>query len=196
MGNVIMNAVVSLDGFIAYPNDDPGPLFAFYENGPVAIAPGDPEREFHVSRPTAELMRRTWPTIGACVIGRHLFDITNGWEGRPASGDRVFVVTHAPPTDWPFPGAPFTFVTDGVASAIEQAKAFSGDRNVAVTAGNVGGQAMELGLVDDLVLDLVGVVLGSGVKYFGDYSGGTVLFEDPEIVQGDRVTHLRYRRTQ
>jgi dihydrofolate reductase len=195
MSRVIVGAAVSLDGFIALPSDDPGPIFDWYENGEVAIAPGDPERTFHVSPASAEYLRETWSTIAASVIGRHLFDITDGWEGRPAVGDAVFVVTHEPPRDWPHPDAPFTFVTDGVASAIEQAKAFAGDRDVTVTAGNIAGQAIAAGLVDELQMDLAPVVLGKGVRFFGDYDGDLVMFDNPHIVQGDRVTHMRYRRT-
>ncbi len=67
------------------------------------------------------------------MIGRRLFDLTNGWNGRPAVGNAVFVVTHQPPTDWPYPDAPFTFVTDGLNSAIAQAQAAAGDRDVSIT---------------------------------------------------------------
>ena len=67
------------------------------------------------------------------MIGRRLFDLTNGWNGRPAAGDAVFVVTHRAPTGWPFPDAPFTFVTDGLNSAIAQAQAAAGDRDVSIT---------------------------------------------------------------
>jgi len=194
MSRVIVNAAVSLDGFIARPDDDPGPIFDFYENGPVAIAPGDPERTFHVSEATAGFMRDAWPQQGAMVIGRHLFDITDGWKGRPSVGDHVFVVTHEPPTDWNHPDAPFTFVDD-LAEAISRAKEFAGDRNVSLTAGDLCGQALQLGLVDELWFDLAPVVLGRGVRYFGDYDGSQLLLQNPEITQGDRVTHLRYRLT-
>jgi len=192
---IIVSAAVSLDGFIADRHDDPGPIFDWYQNGDVAIAPGDPQRFFHVTEPTAEYLSRTWPTIGAVVIGRRLFDIINGWEGRPTAGDAVFVVTHEPPTDWPFPDAPFTFATDGVESAIARAAAFAGDRDVYVTAGDIAGQALAAGLVDEVRMELAPVILGSGVRYFGDYSGEPILLENPEVVQGDRVTHLRYRLT-
>jgi len=89
------------------------------------------------------------------VIGRHLFDLTNGWNGRPAVGDAVFVVTHQAPANWHYPDAPFTFVTDGLPSAIAQAKAFAGDRDVSLTAGNLAGQALATGLVDELSVSLV-----------------------------------------
>jgi dihydrofolate reductase len=196
MGNVVVSAAVSLDGFIANESDDPGPLFDWYENGDVAIAPGDPERWFHVSEASAEFLSSTWSTIAAEVIGRRLFDITDGWKGRPATGDHVFVVTHAVPEDWDRPDAPFTFVIDGVESAIAQAKRFAGDRDVALTAGDLCGQALRAGLVDVLNLNVAPVVLGTGVRFFGDYDGGVVQFDDPEIVVGDRVIHLTYRRSQ
>jgi dihydrofolate reductase len=80
-----------------------------------------------------------------------------------------------------------------VASAVAQAKAFAGDREVSVSPGNVGGQAVAAGLVDEVRVDLVPVVFGAGVRYFGDYAGSPLLLEDPRVVQGDRVTHLRYR---
>lgn len=194
MGEVIVNAAVSLDGFIADDSAGVGPLFDYYGNGGVEVTLGDPDRIFRVAPPTAEYLNRfATTTVGCVVIGRKLFDLTNGWHGRPATGDAVFVVTHQPPTDWPFPDAPFTFVTDGVPSAIAQAKAFAGERNVSVNAGNVAGQAIEAGLVDQVHLNLVPVLLGSGVRFFGDYSGAVTLLGNPEVIEGDRVTHLVYR---
>jgi dihydrofolate reductase len=193
MGTVTMQASMSLDGFIADPSDAVGPLFDWYGNGDVEFTGADPDRVFHVSAASAEYLREAWANAAAGVIGRRLFDITNGWNGRPPVGEAVFVVTHRPPTDWNFPDAPFTFVTDGVASAVAQAKAFAGDRVVSVTPGNVGGQAVAAGLVDEVRVDLVPVVFGAGVRYFGDYAGSPLLLENPRVVQGDRVTHLHYR---
>jgi dihydrofolate reductase len=193
MTKVIASAVVSLDGFIADTSDAVGPLFDWYNNGDVEVYGTDQGRPFNVSRASADYMNSVWPTIGAVVIGRHLFDLTNGWGGVPAVGDRVFVVTHEPPTDWPFPDAPFTFV-NSIEEAIAQAKAHSGeDRNVSLTAGDLTGQALELGLVDELNLNLVPVVFGTGVPFFGSYTGRQQLFDDPLAIQGDRVTHLQYR---
>jgi dihydrofolate reductase len=167
-------------------------LFDWYTGGPVAFTGNDPERVFHSSRASADYTTAGWAGVAAEVIGRRLFDITNGWNGVPAVGRAVFVVTHEPPDDWDFPGAPFTFVTEGVAAAVARAKAFAGDRDTTVTPGNVGGQALAAGLVDEIRLDLVPVVLGQGIRYFGDYTGRLML-DDPEVVPSDRVTHLRYR---
>ena len=193
MATVITQASMSLDGYIADPSDNVGPLFDWYGNGDVEVTGADPDRVFRVSAASAEYLRRAWSDAVAGVIGRRLFDLTNGWNGRPPVGEAVFVVTHRPPRDWDFPDAPFTFVTDGVASAIAQAKEFAGDRVVAVNPGNVGGQAFAAGLVDEVLVDLVPVVFGAGVRYFGDYAGSPLLLGNPEVVQGDRVTHLRYQ---
>lgn len=131
------------------------------------------------------------------MLGWRLFDFTNGWdgwEGVPPNGEHAFVVTHEAPTDWEHLGtAPFTFVTDGVVSAIEQAKAFAGDRHVSVTAGDIGGQALRAGVIDPVVLNLVPAVLGSGRLFFGTGTmAAPALFGDPEIVQGHQATHLVY----
>ena len=194
MGNVIIFAAVSLDGFIAADDDTVGPLFDWYNNGDVAVTFSDEERVFHTTAATADFLNATAPKIASGVMGRRLFDITNGWNGRPANGEHAFVVTHQPPTDWEYlDTAPFTFVTDGVRSAIEQAKAFAGDRDVSVTAGQVGGQALREGLVDQVVLNLVPAVLGTGRPFFGEGAvAEPILFSDPRIVQGKRVTHLVY----
>jgi dihydrofolate reductase len=193
MGKVITQASMSLDGYIADPSDNVGPLFDWYGNGEVEVTGADPDRVFRVSAASADYLRSVWANIRAGVIGRRLFDLTNGWNGRPPVGEAGFVVTHRPPSDWDFPDAPFTFVTDGVASAVAQAKAFAGDQDVSVSAGDIGGQALAAGLLDEVRVDLVPVVFGAGVRYFGDYAGSPLLLEDPQVVQGNRVTHLRYR---
>jgi len=193
MGRVVMGATMSLDGFIADPSGGVGPLFDWYGNGDVEFTGADPDRVFRTTQASADYTRAEWARIRATVIGRRLFDLTNGWDGRPPVGEAVFVVTHRPPAGWDFPDAPFTFVTDGVAGAVAQARAFAGEGDVSVSAGNVGGQALAAGLVDEVSVDLVPVVLGAGVRFFGDYAGATLLLDDPEVVQGDRVTHLHYR---
>src|SRR5262245_6137412 len=168
MGKVIMNAAVSLDGYIAFEDDSVGPLFDYYGNGDVTTTLVEGGMEFRVTPPTAAYLRETAATTGACVIGRVLFDYTDGWHGEPAAGDHVFVVTHEVPTDWPYlDTAPFTFVTEGVETAVARAREHCGDRDIALTAGDIGGQALAAGLVDEVVLNLVPVVLGSGKPFFG-----------------------------
>lgn len=189
MSTVVMHNVVSVDGYIADDNDDVGPLFDWYSNGDTELSEGG---EFKVSQASADYVRPTWDGIGSMVIGRHLFDMTNGWEGTPPAGEHVVVVSHRPkPGGW-HPEASYHFVDD-VASAIAKAKELAGERTVAVAAGDVGGQALALGLVDEVAMDVVPVVFGSGKRYFGPVDGQQLL-EDPDVViRGDRVLHLRYR---
>jgi dihydrofolate reductase len=133
-----------------------------------------------------------WEHIGATVIGRHLFDLTNGWEGTPPAGEHIVVVTHRSRPDGWHPEASCRFV-EGVGAAIAAAKDLAGERDVAVAAGEIGGQALALGLVDEVAMDVVPVVFGSGKRYFGSVDAQHLL-EDPDVViQGRRVLHLRYR---
>lgn len=192
MGKVMVGATVSLDGFIADEDDAVGRLFDWYGNGDVATTMGDPDRVFHVTAPSADWIRSALGNVRATVIGRRLFDITNGWSGVPPAGEHVFVATHAPPEDWGFQDAPFTFVTDGVASAVKQARAFAGDGDVSVTAGDIAGQALEAGVIDEVHLGVVPVLLGRGKRFFGSYAGGQLMLENPTLVEGDRVLHLAY----
>ncbi|NED94019.1 dihydrofolate reductase [Phytoactinopolyspora alkaliphila] len=189
MSAVVMHNVVSVDGFIADDNDDVGPLFEWYFNGDADLVDGGP---FKVSQVSADYVRAIWDGIGSMVIGRRLFDITNGWEGKPPAGEHVVVVSHRPKPDGWHPEASYHFVDD-VAVAVAKAKELAGDRNVAVAAGDAGGQALDLGLVDEVAMDVVPVVFGSGKRYFGPVEGQHLL-EDPDVViRGNRVLHLSYR---
>jgi len=189
MSTVVMHSVVSVDGFIADSGDQVGPLFDWYFNGDRPIVEGG---MFKVSPASAEYVRPIWAGIGSAVIGRHLFDLTNGWEGSPPAGDHVVVVSHRlKPEGW-HPEASYYFAGD-VAQAVAKARELAGERTVALTAGDVGGQALALGLVDEVAMDVVPVVFGSGKRYFGPVDAQHLL-EDPHVViQGDRVLHLRYR---
>src|SRR5262245_39842042 len=189
MSTVVMHSVVSVDGFIADAEDEVGPLFDWYFNGEIPL---DEAGNMTISPVSAGYAKPMWARIGASVIGRHLFDITNGWEGRPPAGDHVVVVTHRPRPDGWHPEASYQFVDD-VAEAVARARDLAGDRIVALAAGEVGGQAFALGLVDEVAMDVVPVVFGSGKRYFGSV-GAQHLLEDPDtVLQGDRVLHLRYR---
>ena len=195
MGKTIMNvAAVSLDGFIADDNDGIEALFDWLDNGDVTWSFPGTDDEFRTTQASADFMRSHYRDVAAVVIGRRLFGMTNGWNGKPAAGEHVFVVTHQPPTAWEHAAtAPFTFV-DGVEEAIAAAKAFAGDRIVDVGAGQIGGQALKLGLIDQVVVNQVPVVFGSGRPFFATGRlAEPLLLENPTtIVRGDRVTHLVY----
>ncbi|GAA2206597.1 dihydrofolate reductase family protein [Nonomuraea monospora] len=189
MGTVVMHNVVSVDGFIADEHDGIGPLFDWYANGDVELVEGS---GIKVSRTSADYVKPIWAAIGSMVIGRHLFDMTNGWEGRPPTGEHVVVVSHRPKPEGWHPEASYHFVDD-VARAVALARELAGERNVAVAAGEAGGQALALGLVDEVAMDVVPVVLGSGKRYFGSVSAQHLLDDPHVVVQGDRVLHLLYR---
>jgi dihydrofolate reductase len=187
--------VVSVDGFIADQNDEVGPLFDWYFNGgvPLVASPGEEQHaRFHVSERSHEYVGPFWGTIGATIQGRHLFDLTNGWEAEPPAGDHLLVVSHRPKPEGWHPEADVPFFDD-VAAAVEEAKRRAGDRVVAVCAGDVGGQALALGLVDEVAMDVVPVVFGKGKKYFGPMDSTQLLEDSSVVIQGDRVLHLRYR---
>ena len=191
MGRTIMYAVASTDGYVARPGGDIGPLFDWFGSGDVSWEwNGAQMRTAQASR---DFIQTVYSDIGAMVVGRSVFDQTNGWGGQAVAGDHVFVVTHEPPTNWEFADtAPFTFVTDGVESAVAQAREVAGDRIVDVAAGNVGGQALRLGLIDQVVMNVVPVVFGEGRPFFGGGAGEVTLAGPSLVAQGHGVTHLLY----
>nr|WP_202885104.1 dihydrofolate reductase family protein [Actinopolymorpha cephalotaxi] len=195
-----MHNVASVDGFIADRNDDVGPLHEWYFSGDTPITDGDDAgfdhsgagARFRVSRASAEYVRSTWDSIGTIVMGRRLFDLVDGWEGHPPVGDHVVVVSHRPKPEGWHPEASYHFVDD-VKAAIDKAQELAGERVVAVNAGDVGGQILAAGLIDEVAMDVVPVVFGSGRRYFGNIDRQHLL-EDPHVViPGDRVLHLRYK---
>jgi len=133
-----------------------------------------------------------WQAIGTIVMGRNLFDLVSGWGGQPPAGDHVVVVSHRPKPEGWHPEASYHFVDD-VTAAIDKAQELAGERTVSVNAGEVGSQILAAGLVDEVAMDMVPVVFGSGKRYFGSIDG-QLLLEDPHVViQGDRVLHLRFK---
>jgi len=190
MGKVVMYSSVSVDGFIADENDQPGLLFEWLSSGDVPL---DESGELKVSQMSYDYTRPYWDHIGATVVGRHVFDMTDGWGGKPPAGvEHVVVVTHRPePEGWDTT-APFHFV-DGIHAAVAKAQELAGERLVEVAAGDVGGQVLAAGLVDEVRMDVVPVVFGSGKRFFGSVEAQHLL-EDPDVViQGNRVLHVRYR---
>jgi len=189
MGTVVMYASVSVDGFIADERDDTGPLFEWLVSGDVPL---DDSGALKVSQASYDYTRAYWDSIGVTVVGRHVFDMTDGWDGVPPSGvEHVVVVTHRePPEGWD-PATPFHFVGD-VEAAIAKARELAGDRIVEVSAGDVGGQVFALGLVDEVRMDVVPVVFGAGKRFFGSGPAQRLLEDPVEVIRGERVMHVRY----
>jgi dihydrofolate reductase len=196
MTTTYLHAVSSLDGYIADEQDGVGHLHDWYFNGdhPIIEASGDDEHEspFRVSAASAEYVRGVWAGLKVIVMGRRQFDLTNGWEGNQPAGEHVVVVSHRPrPEGW-HPEAPFHFASS-VEEGLAVAHRLADDGGIAVGAGDVGGQALALGLIDHVAMDIVPVVFGKGKRYFGSFADADLLLGDPEVViQGKGVLHLRY----
>jgi dihydrofolate reductase len=190
MGKVVLYSTVSVDGFVADENDQPGPLFDWLSSGDVPLDEGG---QVKVSQASYDYTRPNWDQIGVTIVGRHVFDLTDGWGGTPPSGiDNVVVVTHRPAPEGWNPEAPFHFV-EGIEPAMAKAQQLAGDRTVEVSAGDVGGQFLAAGLVDEVAMDVAPIVLGSGKRYFGSVDAQHLLEDADVVIQGDRVLHLRYR---
>ena len=192
MGKVGTGFSMSLDGFIAGPNDDVQQVFKWFFSGDTEVSYPN-GMAVKVSAESARLLRQQISMIGALVTGRRQFDITKAWGGRHPLDVPVFVVTHTVPAGWPQPGLPFTFVTDGVVSAVEQAKAVAGDKMVVIDGASIVQQCLRAGLVDEIGVDLVPFLLGEGVRYFDHLGGKPIEMEITQVVEGTGVTHIRYK---
>ncbi len=201
MGKVYVELSMSLDGFIAGPNDSielplgegGDHLFAWYGSGDVDFPLPGTDMAFKISRASADLLQEDWSNIGAMVTGRRTFDIAGAWGGNPPGGGPCFVVTHTVPQEWVKEGSPFTFVTDGVASAVAQAKAAAGDKNISVDSANIVQQCIQAGLLDEIHIDLAHVLLGGGVRLFDHLGSAPIELEKIRVVEGKDVTHLHFR---
>lgn len=191
MSKIFSHMTMSLDGYIAQPDDQIGELFDWYSAGAVDVPNPNEVVTFAVDDASAELLRDMTENTGALIAGRRLFDIAEGWGDKHPAGTPVVVVTHHPPANaaeqWPTT----TFV-DGVEAAIARAREIAGGKDVTIASANVTQQALALGLVDEVCVSLVPVLFGEGIPYFANLGGKHVLLEDPVVVQGKRALHLRY----
>ena len=195
MTKVFTGASMSLDGYIAGPGDSGFEhLFKWMDNGDVAVETTKPELTVHTTPTSAAHFRDMRDQTGAIVVGRRLFDFTNGWDGNHPLGAPVVVLTHSVPDGWPREGAPFHFVSDGIEAAVRRATELAGDKAVAVNGGSMASQCIEAGLLDEVWVELVPVLLGGGVPFFSQIASAPVELEGPlSVTESTDVTHLRYR---
>jgi dihydrofolate reductase len=196
MATVFAEMSMSLDGFVADPSDQVGPLFDWYRNGEVEVPTAFPNRwTFRASPASARYLLQTRQKMGALVAGRRLFDVGRWGENGQPWGVPVFVVTHSAPDGWPRADAPVpvTFVTDGVDSAVQEARTVAGDGWVGVAGPDIAQQCLAAGLLDEIRVNLVPVLLGAGIPFFGSAGSAPLSLEGPEVIEGTAVTHLRYR---
>jgi len=192
MAKVVADMSMSLDGFVADPHDGVGELFGWYGNGDVVLPTADPDITFRVSEASADHLRPAFTGgIGALLTGRRLFDIAGGWGGRHPVGAPVFVVSHSVPQGWPREDSDTSFHPDAI-GALEAAKKAAGDRIVAVATPTLTRQYLDAGLLDEIVVSLTPVLLGSGIPFFSGLGRTPVRLGDPRVVAGKGVTHLTY----
>jgi dihydrofolate reductase len=199
MGKVVADITMSLDGFITGPDDRPGRglgergecLHNWVMGGPWRydgegrrFAPADVDRN---------VLEHAMGSIGAGIIGRRMFDVTGGWGGNPPGGPnaRYFVLTHSVPQEWADRNSPFTFVTDGIGSALAQARAVAGDKDVGIGGGaNIIQQYLAAALVDELRLHVAPVLLGAGKRLFDNLGNQTTTLERTGVIESPYATHL------
>jgi dihydrofolate reductase len=188
MALVVCDMSMSLDGYVTGPNDSREKPF------------GDGADSLHdwlFKDPTAEekaYLQQALDTCGAVVMGRTSFDKNEGdggWgDGGPLGDTPVFVVTHNAPTR-EYPPA-YRFVTDGVRSAIEQAKEVAGDKNVGLHGATVMQQGLPLGLVDEIFVHVVPLLIGGGTPLFASLPSAIQL-EQVSVFTSPAATHMRFR---
>ena len=188
MAFVICDMSISLDGYVTGPNDSRENPFgdgAGMLHDWMFDAATDEDRA---------ILQEMLDNVGAVVMGRKSFDKNEGdggWgDGGPAGDTPCFVVTHhKPATSHP---PVYTFVTDGVASAIEQAKKTAGDKVVGLHGATVMQQALPLGLVDEIRVHVIPVLLGGGTPLFSTLDSAITL-DRTRVAATPAATHLFFR---
>lgn len=201
MSKTVFENSISLDGYVAGPNDNPENgmgdggmrLFDWYQAGDVDMPLPGTDMAFKVSQASTDFMQAEWANLGVMVVGRRTFDIAHGWGGYPPGGGRCFVVTHTMPPEWVNDDSPFTFVTDGVERAVRQAKQVADGKAVSITSANIAQQCLKAGLLDELILNVSPTLLGAGVRLFDHLGSAPFELEQLAVVEGIGVTHLKYR---
>lgn len=205
MGKVGIDKSISLDGYITGPNprkDQPlgeggEAIFAWMmapqpevEEAPATRSQSD---EYH------EVIGEGMPETGAVIMGKRMFENIDSPEGwvRPDGYQfdwPVFVLTHEVREPVTKGKTPFTFVDDGPESALAQARAVAGEKDIALGGGNTCQQFIRAGLVDQITIHLVPVFVGDGVRLFDGVGGAPARFQCTRVVRGNGVTHLTYTR--
>ncbi len=201
MGKVVADITMSLDGFVTGPGDGPGRGLGErgeclhnwvmgrpwrYEDEGRRFAPLDADRK---------VLEEAMGSVGAGIIGRRMFDVTGGWGGDPPGGKnaRYFVLTHSIPEQWMSRDSPFTFVTDGIESALARARAVAGGQDIAIGGGaNVIQQYLAARLVNELRLHIAPVLLGAGKRLFDHLGDRTIELERTSITESPYATHLSF----
>ena len=193
MTKVVAIMSMSLDGYVADPDDGVAEVFDWYMNsGDVEIhTGGSTPMTFRMSESSAEHVRGLTSELGAVLTGRRTFEVAQGWGGNHAWGP-AFVLSHDIPAGWPRPDSTVHFVCDGIESAVDQATAAAAGKSVGVHGADTIQQCLNAGLLDEISVDIAAVLLGSGVRLFDHLAGTPATLGNPTVIPGVGVTHLRY----
>ena len=193
MSKVVAIMSMSLDGYVADRNDGVAEVFDWYfSSGDVEFqAGGSDPMTFKVAESSAEHLRGLWSELGAVLTGRRTFEVAQGWGGNHAWGP-AFVLTHQIPDGWPRRNSSVHFVTDGIESAVNQAKAAAAGKAVGVHGADTIQQCLNAGLLDEIHVDIAALLLGSGVRLFDRLAAMPAVLGNPTVIAGVGVTHLRY----
>ena len=193
MSKVIAGFSMSLDGFVADPDDGVEQVFRWYSAGGTDAEVMAGEHAIGMTREAAEFIEEAGRGAGVLVTARRTFDLTHAWGGKHPMDVPMVVVTHRVPQEWVNrEGSPFTFVTEGVPKAIDVARQIAGDKDVVVGAPSITQQCLQLGLLDAIHIDLAPVVLGRGIRLF-DHLTKPVELLVTEASGNSHVTHITYR---
>jgi dihydrofolate reductase len=191
MGKVVLVMSMSLDGFVTASNPR---MEAPMGDGGLVLHEWIMGDEHDVNR---QFLEASIENLGATICGRKTYDASlPSWGANGPSGSArrpLFVVTHKAPNESPENGV-YTFVTNGIEAALEKAKTTARDKDVAVMGGaNIGQQYLKAGLIDDIQIQLVPVLFGSGTRLFDHLGSEHRKLEPVSVLETPVVTHLRYR---
>jgi dihydrofolate reductase len=201
MGKVTTGFSMSLDGFVAGPNDGPenglgdggDRLFKWYFSGEATHEVPSGTGTFKMSKDGADLIQEAKQSAGVLVTARRTFDIAHAWGGKHPMDVPMVVLTHHVPQEWvDKPGSPFTFVTDGIESAIKKAKQIAGDKTVVVGAPSVVKQCLQAGLMDEIHIDLIPTLLFGGISLFDHLGIQPVDLQILEVNATAEVVHITF----
>jgi dihydrofolate reductase len=185
MGNVVIDMSMSLDGYIAAPNDNP-------EQGLGEDGMRLHNWAFDDPSVFEQVFGNLLEETGAVIMGRRSFDNSiEAWGGKGPLGEvPCFVVTNRPP---PASSDPvFTFVTDGIERALAMAREAAADKRIGLMGANIDQQFLAAGLVDEIRIHLINVLLGGGRRLF-DELPERIELEQTGLSHTDGATHLDYR---
>jgi dihydrofolate reductase len=181
MGKVILDMAMSLDGFIAGPNNEDGGLHNYF---------------FSPAGATAGVIEEGFKTTGAIIMGKRSYNLGAEQEGFEDNPYQVptFILTHTVPERVAKGAESFIFVTEGIESTVKQAKAAAGDKNVVVGGGaNIAQQFLKAGVIEEIQIHFIPVLLGAGIRLFDQLGAESVKLESAGVIAAPDAAHLKFR---